>query len=60
MIPFNKPFLTGKEAHYIYQAVNTGKLSGNGDFTHKCQSFFENKLLLSTKNRQAFFEIIEI
>ena len=43
MIPFNKPFLTGKEAHYMYQAVYTGKLSGNGDFTKKCQSFFEKK-----------------
>lgn len=41
MIPFNKPFLTGKEAHYIYQAVSAGKLSGNGIFTRKCQSFFE-------------------
>lgn len=43
MISFNKPFLTGKEAHYMYQAVYTGKLSGNGYFTKKCQSFFENK-----------------
>ena len=43
MIPFNKPFLTGKEAHYMYQAVYTGKLSGNGIFTKKCQSFFEEK-----------------
>lgn len=43
MIPFNKPFLTGKEAHYMYQAVYTGKLSGNGDFTKKCQNFFEAK-----------------
>lgn len=41
MIPFNKPFLTGKEAHYIYQAVYSGKLSGNGVFTKKCQKFFE-------------------
>ena len=41
MIPFNKPFLTGKEAHYMYQAVYTGKLSGNGVFTKKCQTFFE-------------------
>lgn len=41
MIPFNKPFLTGKEAHYMYQAVYTGKLSGNGVFTKKCQQFFE-------------------
>lgn len=43
MIPFNKPFLTGKEAHYMYQAVYTGKLSGNGTFTKKCQNFFEGK-----------------
>lgn len=43
MISFNKPFLTGKEAHYMYQAVYTGKLSGNGVFTKKCQEFFEKK-----------------
>ena len=43
MIPFNKPYLTGKEAHYMYQAVYTGKLSGNGMFTKKCQQFFEDK-----------------
>lgn len=43
MIPFNKPYLTGKEAHYMYQAVYTGKLSGNGVFTKKCQQFFEEK-----------------
>ena len=42
-IPFNKPFLTGKEAHYMYQAVYKGKLSGNGEFTKKCQAFFETK-----------------
>lgn len=43
MIPFNKPFLTGKEAHYMYQAVFSGKISGNGMFTKKCQSFFESR-----------------
>jgi len=43
MIPFNKPYLTGKEAHYMYQAVYTGKLSGNGYFTKKCQDFFTRK-----------------
>jgi dTDP-4-amino-4,6-dideoxygalactose transaminase len=40
-IPFNKPYLTGKEAHYLYQAVYSGKISGNGMFTKKCQEFFE-------------------
>lgn len=42
-IHFNKPYLTGKEAHYIYQAVYSGKLSGNGFFTKRCQNFFEEK-----------------
>lgn len=42
-IPFNKPFLTGKEAHYMYQAVYSGKISGNGMFTKKCHQFFEEK-----------------
>ena len=42
-IPFNKPHLTGKEAHYMYQAVSNGKLSGNGEFTKRCQRYFEEK-----------------
>ena len=42
-IPFNKPHLTGKEAHYMYQAVYNGKLSGNGEFTKRCQHFFEER-----------------
>ena len=53
IIPFNKPYLTGKETHYIYEAVNSGKISGNGIFTQKCQKFFETnygfkKCLLTT------------
>lgn len=52
-IPFNKPYLTGKEAHYMYDAVHTGKLSGNGKYTQKCHSWFEHyygfgKCLLTT------------
>jgi dTDP-4-amino-4,6-dideoxygalactose transaminase len=42
-IPFNKPFLTGKEAHYLYQAVLSGKISGDGVFTKKCHQFFESR-----------------
>ena len=58
MIPFNKPFLTGKEAHYMYEAVFTGKLSGNGAFTKKCQGYFEKrygfkKCLLTTSGTDA-------
>lgn len=52
-IPFNKPYLTGKEMHYMYQAVYSGKISGNGLFTQKCQHFFQQqygfkKALLTT------------
>jgi dTDP-4-amino-4,6-dideoxygalactose transaminase len=43
MIPFNKPFLTGKEMHYMYQAVNSGKISGNGMYTKKTQKYFEER-----------------
>lgn len=58
MINFNKPHLTGKEAHYMYQAVFNCKLSGNGDFTKKCQSFFEQrygykKAILTTSGSDA-------
>lgn len=43
MITFNKPFLTGKEAHYMYETVFNGHTSGNGIFTKKCQRYFENR-----------------
>lgn len=42
-IPFNKPYLTGKEGHYIYQAVLSGKISGDGVFTKKCHDFFKKR-----------------
>lgn len=58
MINFNKPFLTGKETHYMYQAVFNGKLSGNGEFTKKCQNIFEQrygykKAILTTSGSDA-------
>ena len=44
MIHFNQPHLTGKETLYITEAVyKNGKLSGNGEFTKRCQRFFEEK-----------------
>lgn len=42
-IPFNKPYLTGKEMHFIYQAAYAGKISGNGEFTKRCQKYFEDR-----------------
>lgn len=43
MIPFNKPHLTGKETHYIYDAVNAGKISGNGKYTRLCQDYLKDR-----------------
>jgi dTDP-4-amino-4,6-dideoxygalactose transaminase len=42
-VSFNKPHLTGKESSYMNKAVKTGKISGDGLFTKKCQTFFESK-----------------
>jgi dTDP-4-amino-4,6-dideoxygalactose transaminase len=42
-IGFNKPWLTGKEIQYMLEAVQSGKISGDGIFTKKSQEFFEKK-----------------
>ena len=52
-IGFNKPYLTGKEQEYIADAVESGKISGDGKYTELCQDFFESnygfkKCLLTT------------
>lgn len=43
MIPLHLPHITGKEKEYINQVIDSGKLSGNGVFTKKCHSFFQEK-----------------
>ncbi|HSG67343.1 MAG TPA: dTDP-4-amino-4,6-dideoxygalactose transaminase [Bacteroidales bacterium] len=52
-IPFNKPYISGKEFEYMKDAADRGHLSGNGYYTKKCQAFFEEhygfkKCLLTT------------
>lgn len=52
-IPFNKPYVTDDAAAYLQEAVNAGKISGNGMFTKKCHSILERitdcrKALLTT------------
>ena len=42
-IPFNKPFMTGRELWYIAQAHTNGHLSGDGSFTKKCHAWLEAK-----------------
>lgn len=43
MIPFNKPYLHGRELVYIAESVASGKISGDGVFTHRCHDWFEKR-----------------
>ena len=43
-IPFNRPFLSGKEFDFVQQAVASWKLSGDGTFTQKCHALLEQEL----------------
>ena len=43
-IPFNKPFLTGRELEYIQQAHENMHLSGDGPFTKRCQAWLERTI----------------
>lgn len=42
-IPFNKPYLTGKELVYIRQAHEQMQLAGDGEFTNRCSRWLEKK-----------------
>jgi dTDP-4-amino-4,6-dideoxygalactose transaminase len=44
-IPFNKPFIAGKELYYIAEAVlRNRRLSGDGPFTKRCEKWFQDVL----------------
>ena len=42
-IPYNKPFIAGKELYYIAQAVVDGQLAGDGPFTKRCHKWLEER-----------------
>jgi dTDP-4-amino-4,6-dideoxygalactose transaminase len=42
-IPFNRPYLVGKELEYIAEAHANGQLSGDGSFTRRCHAWLEQK-----------------
>jgi dTDP-4-amino-4,6-dideoxygalactose transaminase len=42
-IPFNRPYIAGKELYYIAQAVTFGNISGDGVFTQGCSRIFEER-----------------
>lgn len=43
MISFNKPPYVGEEIKYIEEAVKAQKICGDGQFTKKCNKWFEDK-----------------
>ncbi len=52
-VPFNRPYMSGKELEHIQAAIASGKISGDGMFTKKCHDFFQqhygfHKVLLTT------------
>ena len=58
MIPFNKPYCSGREISYIQEVCNSITMSGNGEFTKYCHGFFEKrygfrKCLLTTSGTDA-------
>lgn len=42
-IPFNWPYMTGKEPGYIAEARDQGRLAGDGPFTRRCHGWLEAK-----------------
>lgn len=63
-IPFNKPFVAGKELYYMAQAVQNGHLSGDGPFTGRCSRWLEEhfnaKKVLLTHSCTAALEMAAI
>ena len=42
-IPFNKPYMTGKELYYIAEAKFGNMLAGDGPFTKRCHQWLEER-----------------
>ena len=63
-IPFNKPYIVGKELWNIARAVQMGKLAGDGYFTKECnrwlEEHFQAKKALLTHSCTAALEIAAI
>jgi dTDP-4-amino-4,6-dideoxygalactose transaminase len=60
-IPFNKPFIAGKELYYIAQAVASGRIAADGHFTKLCAGLLEKEFgvarVLMTPSCTAALEI---
>lgn len=57
-IPFNRPWLTGRESGFLKELEEFGHFSGDGPFTKRCQALLERELgvarvLLTTSGTHA-------
>jgi len=43
MIPFNKPFMTGRELEYVQRAYENGHLAGQGEFARLAGAWLEDR-----------------
>lgn len=43
MIPFNIPPYTGNEDQYVLSAMHSAKISGDGEYSKRCQAWFEQR-----------------
>ena len=43
-IPFNRPPHTGNEDSHVMAAMRSAKMSGDGDYARRCQTWFEERL----------------
>jgi dTDP-4-amino-4,6-dideoxygalactose transaminase len=44
LLPFNRPAYTGNEEHHVLAAMRSPKMSGDGDYSRRCQAWFEKQL----------------
>ncbi|WP_240911025.1 dTDP-4-amino-4,6-dideoxygalactose transaminase [Paludisphaera soli] len=45
-VPFNRPFIAGKELFYIARAVTQGNIAGDGEFTRLCSRLMEDRFAI--------------
>ena len=41
-IPFNKPYVTGREIEYIQNVIESNRFAGNGEFSRRCAKWLED------------------
>lgn len=41
MIPFNRPYFTGQELVHVREAIESARVSGDGPFSRRCETFLQ-------------------